>query len=238
MMDNISELSDYEMDPSVVQSGPSSSNKEEPLVLDRQHHACLTTWLVLRILRHLELSSSDLASSNSPKELTERILRELSASSSSAKLEEVLNGTFVELLQWFGEEGSVHKALNPRDSTFDEALMTALRKHLDADASTPVPEEVKSAHSKKRKGLFSHLKMPTLFKKKSRKNKVGPADQDPLQSGRTAAMGGSSNAEEKPRRRCIFSRMFSCFRKSCVFCFDIWASVLSEYINHCVHNYL
>ncbi|KAL6477272.1 hypothetical protein MHYP_G00131070, partial [Metynnis hypsauchen] len=41
--------------------------------------------------------------------------------------------------------------------------MTALRKHLGADASTAVPETegVKNMHSKKRKGIF-HLKMPKL----------------------------------------------------------------------------
>ncbi|KAL7858581.1 hypothetical protein AOLI_G00186830 [Acnodon oligacanthus] len=104
------------------------------------------------------------ASSNDPKELIERILREFSASSSAGKLEEVLDGTFVELLQRFGEEGSLHKALDARDSTFDEALMTALRKHLGADVSTAVPETmgVKNIHSKERKGIFFRLKMPKL----------------------------------------------------------------------------
>ncbi|KAL6480935.1 hypothetical protein MHYP_G00090150 [Metynnis hypsauchen] len=230
--------------PSSVQSGSSSSIQEEPLFSsqptdmilksqdsnrgfksDRQHRACLTTWLVLRVLGQLELSS-DLtkeASSNDPKELTERILRELSASSSAEKLEEVLNGVHVELLQRFGEEGSRHKALNPQDSAFDEALMTALRKHLGVDASAAVPEtkEVKSIPSKKRKGIFFHLKMPKLFQKKSRKHNDDHTDQDPLQSRHTAAMGGSSSAtskKEKPRKPSIFRRMFSCFRKA-VLCF-------------------
>ncbi|KAL6477282.1 hypothetical protein MHYP_G00131170, partial [Metynnis hypsauchen] len=185
---------------------------------DRQNHARLATWLVLRVLRQLEPSSSDLtkeASSNDPKELTQRILRELSVSSSAAKLEDVLSGTYVELLQRFGEEGSLHKALNPQDSTFGEALMTALRKHLGADASTAVPEaeEVKSIPSKKHKGIFFHLKMPKLFQKKSRKDNVEHADQDPA--------GGSSNAiseKEKPKKPSVFRRMFSCFRKAVLCC--------------------
>ncbi|KAL7872742.1 hypothetical protein AOLI_G00118130 [Acnodon oligacanthus] len=219
IMDKVTELSEYELDAELSndeETSESDSHSSEKLrtsrglvEADRQHHACLTTWLILRVLAQLEPSSSDLtkeASSNDPKELTERILRELSASSSAAKLEEVLSGTSVELLQRFGEEGSLDKALNPRDSTFDEALMTALRKHLGADASTAVPETegVKSVPSKKRKGIF-HLKMPKVSIFKDIRN----------------FLNGSSKAtskKEKPRNPSIFSKMFSCLRKSAVFC--------------------
>ncbi|KAL6456253.1 hypothetical protein MHYP_G00347970 [Metynnis hypsauchen] len=70
--------------------------------------------------------------------------------------------------------------------------------------------------------LAGSLAMPKLsmFKKKSRKdNSGGHPDQDPLQSRPTAAMGGSSSVtskKEKPRKPSIFSKMFSCFRKSAV----------------------
>ncbi|KAL7857576.1 hypothetical protein SRHO_G00164750 [Serrasalmus rhombeus] len=197
IMDKISELSDYELDDEL-------SNAEETPDLvksDRQHRACLTAWLVLRVLGLSQPPSSDLtkeASSGNPKELIERILRELSASSSAAKLEEVLHATSVELLQRFGEEGSLGKALNPQDSEFDEALMTALQKHLGAEPET---EGVKNIPSKKRKGIFSRLKMPkiNIFKKKSRKdNNSGQSDQDP---------------KETPRKPSMFRKMFSCFRK-------------------------
>ncbi|KAL7872732.1 hypothetical protein AOLI_G00118030 [Acnodon oligacanthus] len=219
IMDKVTELSEYELDDELSndeETSQSDSHSSEKLrtsrglvEADRKHHACLTTWLILRVLAQLEPSSSDVrkeASSNDRKELTERILRELSASSSAAKLEEVLSGTSVELLQRFGEEGSLKKALNPRDSTFDEALMTALRKHLGADASTAVPETegVKSVPSKKRKGIF-HLKMPKLRIFKDIRS----------------FLSRSSNAtskKEKPRNPSIFTKMFSCLRKSAVFC--------------------
>ncbi|KAL7852478.1 hypothetical protein SRHO_G00182630 [Serrasalmus rhombeus] len=220
IMDKISELSDYELDAEL-------SNAEETPDLvksDRQHRACLTTWLVLRVLGLSKPTSSDLtkeASSGNPKERIERNLRELSAPSSAAKLEEVLHATSVELLQRFGEEGSLCKALNPQDSEFDEALMTALQKHLGADASAGVPETegVKNIPSKKRKGIFFRLKMPkiNIFQKKSRKDSNGgQSDQDALQSHRTAELGESSNAtsrKEKPRKPSMFRKMFSCFRK-------------------------
>ncbi|XP_036419161.1 uncharacterized protein LOC118802842 [Colossoma macropomum] len=232
--------------PTLVKSGSSPSVKEEPLVSsqtiddfllpsqvssrcllksDTKDQASLATWLVLRNLAQSAAPSSDLtkeASSNDPKELIERILSEFSASSGAAKLEEVLRGTFVELLQRFGKGGSLHKALNPLDSAFDEAVMTALRKHLDADASTAVPEtgRAKNGNLKKLKNIIFHLKMPKLsiFKKKSRKdnNDSHTSDQDHLQSRRTADMSGSISAtsrKEKPRRASIFTRMFSCFRK-------------------------
>ncbi|XP_036417939.1 uncharacterized protein LOC118801684 [Colossoma macropomum] len=235
--------------PASVESGSSPTIKEEPLVSSQttddvfvssqvssrgsltsqtNDHAILATWLVLRTLAQSAATSSDLrkeASSNDPKELIERILSEFSASSSAAKLEEILTGTFLELLQRFGKEGSLHKALDLRDSAFDEALMTALRKHLDADASTAGPEtkRPKNINLKKLKNIF-HIKMPKLsiFKKKSRKddNAGQSSDQDHLQSRRTADMSGSNSVpskKEKPRRASICSRMFCWFRKiSCL----------------------
>ncbi|KAL7834046.1 hypothetical protein AOLI_G00290060 [Acnodon oligacanthus] len=212
--------------PASVESGSSPSVKEEPLVSsqttdhdvllssqvsstglltsDTKGHATLSVWLVLRTLAQSAATSSDLtkeASSNDPKELIKRILSEFSASSSAAKLEEVLTGLFNELLQKFGEEGFLHKALDPLDSTFDEALMTALQKHLDADAAPagPETERPKKISLKKLKNIFC-LKVP-----KSRKDN---------NSGHTAC--GSSHAtskEEKPRSTSICSRMFCWFRK-------------------------
>ncbi|KAL7855967.1 hypothetical protein AOLI_G00195710 [Acnodon oligacanthus] len=213
VMGRVSKLSDYELDAELSnaeETPESDSHRSEKLRTspptiksDRQHHACPAAWLVLRVLAQSKRSSSDLtkeASSSDPKGLIERILREVSASSSAAKLEEGLDGTFVELLQRFGEEGSLHKALDARDSTFDEALMTALRKHLGADASTAVPETmgVKNIHSKERKGIFFRLKMPKLciFKNKSRKDNSGGHTDQPRKPSIFSKMPGTENTKQ------------------------------------------
>ncbi|XP_036417190.1 uncharacterized protein LOC118801132 isoform X2 [Colossoma macropomum] len=136
-----SELLTGSLAVSIVRAIKSADPKD--LYRPASDHAILATWRVLQTRAQSAATSSDLtkeASSNDQKELIERILREFSASSSAAKLEEVLTGMFLELFQRFGEEGSLHKALDPQDSAIDEALMTALRRHLDADASTAGPK--------------------------------------------------------------------------------------------------
>lgn len=105
----------------------------------RIDHVGLSTLLVLRVLAHSKAEQSSEMSSNSHRVLTERILQKLSSASSAAKMDNIVSHAFAEVLQGWGRERALHSSLDPQDSTFDEALVGALQKHLDAEATQASP---------------------------------------------------------------------------------------------------
>ncbi|KAL6477288.1 hypothetical protein MHYP_G00131230 [Metynnis hypsauchen] len=112
----------------------------------------------------------------------------------------IIDAVYTDLVRRMTSEYRLIEAVKTNSEQLPGSLARSIIIALkNADHKGCESEEVKS-NSTKRKGIFFHLKMPKLFKKKvtavlismskkSRKDNGGHADQDPLQSRRNADMG-------------------------------------------------
>ncbi|XP_048102690.1 uncharacterized protein LOC125296690 [Alosa alosa] len=203
-------------------------------------NGCLVTVLMLRLLAKLRdqpTASADVMDSS--RELIEKILSEFSSHSGSlnfytypgnVKIQAMYQTMDKFLLKEFGPEAVLQRAVETQDVSFDNILLTALRRELlpqgDAEAtsvpsahsaspslqSVPAVDEGQTSRTTlKTPKLSLKIKMPKRGCKKVSPTNGFSADQHPEatapQSPSDAATAASG---QRTRKRFSFIRMFTC----------------------------
>ncbi|XP_041943392.1 chitinase-like protein PB1E7.04c [Alosa sapidissima] len=195
-------------------------------------NGCLVTVLMLRLLAKLRdqpTASADVMDSS--RELIEKILSEFSSHSGSlnfytypgnVKIQAMYQTMDKFLLKEFGPEAVLQRAVETQDVSFDNILLTALRRELlpqgDAKATSvpsaapsfePVPGAANGQTAREKPKRRLNIKMPKLGSKKVSPTKVfsdftGVSVETPAHHTPSVFSSG-----QRTRKRSFFSRMFT-----------------------------
>ncbi|XP_048103271.1 uncharacterized protein LOC125297166 isoform X3 [Alosa alosa] len=209
-------------------------------VPDSSDCGCFVTVLMLRLLAKIldqQTASADMTDSS--RELIQKVLSEFSSASgtpnfltyeSNTKIQTLYRSMDKFLLKEFGPEAILQRAVETQNVSFDNILLTALRKellpHCDTEATSapstltaeplePVPGAASGQTTRKRPKLRFSMKMP-----KRRSKKVAPTSAFSDSTGhlespasRTPSNKATpvvSASGQKTRKCSFFIRMFAC----------------------------
>ncbi|XP_048103288.1 uncharacterized protein LOC125297170 isoform X1 [Alosa alosa] len=232
-----------EVDP-IVQHQSAGRPSTGTSVPDSSDYGCFVTVLMLRLLAKImdqQTASADMTDCS--RELIQKVLSEFSSASgtpnfltyeSNTKIQTLYRSMDKFLLKEFGPEAILQRAVETQNVSFDNILLTALRKellpHCDTEATSapstptaapseplePVPGAASGQTTRKRPKLRFSMKMP-----KRRSKKVAPtsafsdstAGHVESLASRTPSNKATpvvSASGQKTRKRSFFIRMFAC----------------------------